>query len=152
MLTNFRFFDKEVWSFYATLNVLIPLMLFKICDLEYTSQSLIFMSLLAMMQGDLLPKILFTGFLNFLVFEPSWKWVYRSLIYVFSIIAFHYIPMNHPVHKFIMDNAIMRYILIAVIILWMFPIMKPSFMWIKKEIERFLKTQISNSNSNSNSK
>ena len=25
MLTNFRFFDKEVWSFYATLNVLIPL-------------------------------------------------------------------------------------------------------------------------------
>ena len=149
MLTNFRFFDKEVWSFYATLNVLIPLMLFKICDLEYTSQSLIFMSLLAMMQGDLLPKVLFTGFLNFLVFEPSWKWVYRSLIYVFSIIAFHYIPMNHPVHKFIMDNAIMRYILIAVIILWMFPIMKPSFMWIKKEIERFLKTQISNSNSNS---
>ena len=135
MLANFRFFDKEVWSFYATLNVIIPLVLFKVFNLEYNSQSLIFMSLLAMMQGDLLPKVLFTGFLNFLVFEPTWEWVYRSFIYVFSIIAFHHIPMNHPIHKFIMDNSFMRYLLIAVIIVWMFPIMKPFVLWAKKELK-----------------
>ena len=135
MLVNFRFFDKEVWSFYATLNVIIPLVLFKVLNFEINSRAMIFISLLAMMQGDLLPKILFTGFLNFLVFEPTMEWVYRSCIYVFSIIAFHYIPMGHPIHKFIMDNAIMRYVLIAVIIIWMFPIMKPSLIWAKKEIE-----------------
>ena len=135
MLANFRFFDKEVWSFYATLNVIIPLVLFKVFNLEYNSQSLIFMSLLSMMQGDLLPKVLFTGFLNFLVFEPNWEWVYRSFIYVFSIIAFHHIPMNHPIHKFIMDNSFMRYLLIAVIIVWMFPIMKPFVLWAKKELK-----------------
>ena len=139
MLTNFRFFDKEIWSVYSTLNVLIPLILFKICNLEFTSQSLIFMSLLAMMQGDLLPKVLFTGFLIFLVFEPNWNWVYRSCIYIFSIIVFHYIPMGHPFHKFIMDNSVMRYMLIAIIIIWMIPIMKPSFIWAKKEIKAMLK-------------
>ena len=112
-----------------------PISIIQSFNFEINSQAMIFMSLLAMMQGDLLPKILFTGFLNFLVFEPTWGWVYRSCIYVFSIIAFHYIPMGHPIHKFIMDNAIMRYVLIAVIIIWMFPIMKPSLIWAKKEIE-----------------
>ena len=47
--------------------------------------------------------------------------------------------MGHPIHKFIMDNPIMRYILIVVIIIWMFPIMKPAFIFLrraKKEIEK----------------
>ena len=142
MLVNFRFFDKEVWSFYATLNVIIPLVLFKLLNFEVNSQAMIFMSLLAMMQGDLLPKILFTGFLNFMVFEPNREWVYRSCIYVLSIIVFHYIPMEHPVHKFVMDNLFMRYLLIAVIIVWMFPIMKPFVLWAKKELEQLFKSEL----------
>ena len=142
MLVNFRFFDKEVWSFYATLNVIIPLVLFKLLNFEVNSQAMIFMSLLAMMQGDLLPKILFTGFLNFMVFEPNREWVYRSCIYVLSIIVFHYIPMGHHVHKFVMDNLFMRYLLIAVIIVWMFPIMKPFVLWAKKELERLFKSEL----------
>mgnify|MGYP004102971883 FL=1 len=142
MLVNFWFFDKEVWSFYATLNVIIPLVLFKLLNFEVNSQAMIFMSLLAMMQGDLLPKILFTGFLNFMVFEPNREWVYRSCIYVLSIIVFHYIPMGHPVHKFVMDNLFMRYLLIAVIIVWMFPIMKPFVLWAKKELERLFKSEL----------
>ena len=47
--------------------------------------------------------------------------------------------MGHPIHKFIMDNSIMRYVLIVVIILWMFPIMKPSYLWAKKEMEGLFK-------------
>ena len=82
MLANFRFFDKEVWSFYATLNVIIPLVLFKVLNFEINSQAMIFMSLLAMMQGDLLPKVLFTGFLNSLVFEPTWEW-YIEVVYMY---------------------------------------------------------------------
>lgn len=131
MLATFRFLDKESWSYYATLNVFIPLILFKIMNFNINSQAMIFMSLLAMMQGDLLPKILFTGFLNFLVFEPNMKWVYRSMIYVFSIIAFHYIPMENPVNEFIMKYKIVQYLLIIIIAIWMFYIMKPSFIWTK---------------------
>ena len=131
MLTNFRFLDKESWSYYATLNVFIPLILFKIMNFDINSQAMIFMSLLAMMQGDLLPKILFTGFLNFLVFEPNMKWVYRSIIYVFSIVAFHYIPIDNPVNEFILKYKIVQYILTIIILIWMFYIMKPSFIWTK---------------------
>ena len=131
MLAKFRFLDKESWSYYSTLNVFIPLILFKIMNFDINSQAMIFMSLLAMMQGDLLPKILFTGFLNFLVFEPNMNWVYRSMIYVFSIIAFHYIPMENPVNEFILKYKIVQYILIVTIMIWMFYIMKPSFIWAK---------------------
>ena len=131
MLAKFRFLDKESWSYYATLNVFIPLILFKIMNFDINSQAMILMSLLAMMQGDLLPKILFTGFLNFLVFEPNMKWVYRSMIYVFSIIAFHYIPIDNPVNEFILKYKIVQYILIVTILIWMFYIMKPSFIWTK---------------------
>lgn len=131
MLAKFRFLDKESWSYYATLNVFIPLILFKIMNFDINSQAMIFMSLLAMMQGDLLPKILFTGFLNFLVFEPNMKWVYRSIIYVFSIVAFHYIPIDNPVNEFILKYKIVQYILIVTILIWMFYIMKPSFLWTK---------------------
>ena len=131
MLAKFRFLDKESWSYYATLNVFIPLILFKIMNFDINSQAMIFMSLLAMMQGDLLPKILFTGFLNFLVFEPNMKWVYRSIIYVFSIVAFHYIPIDNPVNEFILKYKIVQYILIVTILIWMFYIMKPSFIWTK---------------------
>jgi hypothetical protein len=139
MLVNFRFFDKESWSIYATLNVIIPLIAFKICNLNINSQSMIFMSILAMIQGDLLPKIIMTGFLNFLVYEPNWTWVIRSIIYVFSIILFHYIPTEHSIHTFIKNNIIIKYSLFAIILVWMGFIIKPSFMWAKHEITKFYK-------------
>ena len=64
----FRFFDKEEWTTYGTLNVIIPLVIFILFRQKLTASLLIFMSLLGMMHGDPLAKILFTGFLNFLVF------------------------------------------------------------------------------------
>ena len=134
MLAKFRFLDKEKWSYYATLNVLIPLIVFKVLNFKIDSQAMIFMSLLAMMQGDLLPKILFTGFLNFLVFEPNIKWVFKSIIYVVSIIMFHYIPTENPINRFIMDYKVIQYILIGIIAVWMYFIMKPSLKWIKNQI------------------
>ena len=134
MLAKFRFLDKETWSYYATLNVLIPLIVFKVLNFKIDSQAMIFMSLLAMMQGDLLPKILFTGFLNFLVFEPNIKWVFKSIIYVISIICFHYIPTDNPINRFIMDYKVIQYILIGIIAVWMYFIMKPSLIWVKNQI------------------
>ncbi len=135
MLASFRFFDKENWSVYATLNVIIPIVIFKLCNLEIDSQSMIFLSILAMMQGKLLPKILMTGFLNFLVFEPNLKWVIRSIIYVVSTIIFHNIPLDHVAHKFIMRNTVVKYILFAVILVWMIFILKPQFIWGKNLIK-----------------
>ena len=49
----------------------------------------------------------------------------------FSTVAFHYIPINNPVNEFILKYKIVQYILIVTILIWMFYIMKPSFIWTK---------------------
>ena len=92
----FRFFDKEEWTTYGTLNVIIPLVIFILFRQKLTASLLIFMSLLGMMHGDLLAKILFTGFLNFLVFENSLAWIGRSILLVISVVLMHMVPYKNP--------------------------------------------------------
>ena len=119
MELTFRFLDKENWSFYGTLNVLIPLFLFIIFKQRIDLQALIFMSLLGMMEGDLLPKILFTGFLNFLVYNPSNEWVFRSTIFVVSVYLMNFVKINNPIHKFVMNSEPLQWLLRIVILCWM---------------------------------
>ena len=119
MELTFRFIDKENWSFYATLNVLIPLFLFIIFKQRIDLQALIFMSLLGMMEGDLLPKILFTGFLNFLVYNPSNEWVIRSSIFVVSVYLMNFVKINNPIHQFVMNSEPLQWLLRIIILLWM---------------------------------
>lgn len=125
MLLSLRFLDKESWSFHATLTTIIPLVLFYIFRQTLNTQSLVLMSLLSMMQGTLLAKILVTGFLCFVVFEPTEEWIYRSLLYVISTCIIHMIPTNNPVHSFVMRHNYIQYVLIAIIIVWMIYILKP---------------------------
>ena len=126
MLLSLRFFDQESWSFYATLNAVIPFALFTIFKQSLNSQSLILMSLLAMMQGTLLAKILVTGFLCFLVFKPSKKWVYRSILYVISILIMHYIPVNHSIHNLVLSSNILKTSTVIVILIWIMYILHPT--------------------------
>ena len=119
MELTFRFLDKENWSFYGTLNVLIPLFLFIIFKQRIDLQALIFMSLLGMMEGDLLPKILFTGFLNFLVYNPSNEWVIRSTIFVVSVYLMNFVKINNPIHQFVMNSEPLQWLLRIVILCWM---------------------------------
>jgi len=118
MELTFRFLDKENWSFYATLNVLIPLFLFIICKQRIDLQALIFMSLLGMMEGDLLPKIIFTGFLDFLVYNPSNEWVIRSSIFVVSVYLMNLVKINNPIQQFVMNSEPLQWLLRILILLW----------------------------------
>jgi hypothetical protein len=115
----FRFLDKKYWSFYGTLNVFIPLILFIIFQQIINLEALIFMSLIGMMDGDLLSKILFTGFLNFLVYCPSYEWVIRSLIFVISVCIIDNIKLNNPVHKKVMESELLQWLLTIIITIWM---------------------------------
>ena len=76
MELTFRFLDKANWSYYGTLNVVIPLFLFIIFKQRIDLQALVFMSLLGMMDGNLISKILFVVFLNLLVYNSSTKWIF----------------------------------------------------------------------------
>ena len=127
----FRFFDKEEWSTYGTLNVIIPLVIFILFRQKLTASLLIFMSLLGMMHGDLLAKILFTGFLNFLVFENSLAWIGRSILLVVSVVLMHMVPYKNQVHMAVYNNELGMNMTRAAIIMWisyiLYLILKPLY-------------------------
>lgn len=115
----FKFFDKEEWSMYGTINVLIPFILLLAFRQKLTISVLIIASLLGMMKGDLLSRILFTGFLNFLVYEKNKDWVIRSIIFVVSAIIMNYIPYGHKFHRMVMESSILLNVFRITIALWM---------------------------------
>lgn len=116
----FRFFDNKSWSYYATINVVIPTILILLSQGYMTTQDLIFVSLLGMMEeGNLYSKILMTGFLNFLVFIPNIEWLKRSIIYVVSIILMNTVSRNNKVYKTVMGSNILQLFMNILIALWM---------------------------------
>ena len=117
MKLTFKFFDKLEWSIYGTICVLIPFLLLILFKIPLTSENLIFASLIGMMQGEILARILFTGFLNFLVYKPTLEWIIQSNIFVLSCILTYYIPFS--VHKVISQNHILTMLFRFVIISWM---------------------------------
>ena len=113
-----KFFDKEIWSMYATINVMVPFILLIVFN-QVTPSTLILASILGMMKGSLLSKILFTGFLNFLVYKYNIYWILRSCLFVISTIIIHYIPYNNIVHKTVMNSNILLWIMRITVFIWM---------------------------------
>ena len=113
-----KFFDKEIWSMYGTINVMVPFILLIVFN-QVTPSTLILASILGMMKGSLLSKIIFTGFLNFLVYEYNIYWILRSCLFVISTIIIHYIPYNNIVHKTVMNSNILLWIMRITIFIWM---------------------------------
>ena len=119
MELTFRFFDKRRWSYYATINVVIPTVLILLIQGYMTTQDLIFVSLMGMMEGNIYSKILMTGFLNFLVFKPDISWIKRSFVYVISIILMNMVKQNNLIHKEIMTSPLLQILMNIIIALWM---------------------------------
>ena len=119
MEITLKFFDNELWSIYGTLNVAIILILFLITQQQINAQTLIFMSILGMMKGPLLDKIIFTGFLNFLVFQPTSEWIVKSILFIIGIIIIHKIPEHNSIQMTIHDNVVYLNIFRGVILAWM---------------------------------
>lgn len=118
MELTLKFFDKEIWSMYGTINVIVPFILLIVFN-QVTPSTLILASILGMMKGSLLSKIIFTGFLNFLVYEYNIYWILRSCLFVISTVIIHYIPYNNIVHKTVMNSNILLWIMRITIFIWM---------------------------------
>ena len=119
MELKLKFFDKEEWSMYGTINVMIPFLLLIVLQQKISYDSLILASIIGMMKGDLIPKIIFTGFLNFLVYEKNIEWIFRSILFVVSTFIIHFIPYNNIVHKTVMNNNILLWIMRSIVLIWM---------------------------------
>ena len=107
MKLSIRFLEKIDWSMFGTLNTSIFLALTLATKQKVNLQNMVISSVLSMMDGDLLPKILFTGFLNFMVMEETVDWIIRSIIYVIAVIIIDKIPYNNLIHKLGYENEIL---------------------------------------------
>lgn len=139
MKLTFKFLEKEEWSMFGTLNTFIPLILTIITKQKVDLKNMILSSVICMMDGDLLPKILFTGFMNFMLMEETKKWVIQSFIYVVSVIIIHQIKYNNFIHKLGYQNEILKTILSLLIVIWMARIFDIIFIKSKKIVKKILK-------------
>ena len=114
----FKFFDKEDWSVHGTLSTVIPFIILIIARLKLDALTLIFISLMGMMKGGIVPKVLFVGFLNFLVFEPTKEWIMKSIIYVISIILMDFVKYGNRVEKYILNNRTLMILFRVLIVVW----------------------------------
>ena len=139
MKLNIRFLEKIDWSMFGTLNTSIFLALTLATKQKVNLQNMVISSVLCMMDGDLLPKILFTGFLNFMVMEETVDWIIRSIIYVIAVIIIDNIPYNNLIHKLGYENEIFSAILTILIVIWMMRIFDFIFIKTKKIYHKFIK-------------
>ena len=119
MKINFKFLDTEKWSMYGTLNTMVPLALTLLLQQPVDLRNMIFSSLICMMEGALLPKVLFVGFLNFMVMEGSIDWAIQSCAYVLSVVLIHQIPYDNVVHRFVYEKDVALLVFKCLIVAWM---------------------------------
>ena len=67
MKIQFRFFDKQEWSIFATLQTIVILVIYRLGFKKFDLKLLVLSSLIAMMQGDMIPRVIFAFFLSLIV-------------------------------------------------------------------------------------
>ena len=112
------FFDQERWSIYATCNVAIILAFFLLSKQQITYQLLICMSILGMMKGNLQAKLIYTCFLNFLIYKNTINWKYASITLLMGVFITHYIPNNHVVQTTIQETPFLLWLFRTIVIVW----------------------------------
>ena len=128
MELTFKFFDEIHWSVYGTICVLIPLVLLIIARQPLNSTNLIFISLIGMMKGNIVSRIIFTGFLNLLVYKATTNWMIQSIIYIISTIITYYIP--YDISNLVLKDNLRIFIFKITVFIWIFYILY--LIWKKK--------------------
>lgn len=118
MNVKFRFFDSEKWSIFATINTIIPITLLYIFKIKLDIKTLTLSSIIAMMSGNLISKIVFYIFMSLLVYKKNKKYIYTNIAFILSIIIIHFIPLNNKIQKIIIQNNYTIYIFRIIIVLW----------------------------------
>lgn len=117
MFVSFRFFDKEFWSVFATLQSILILTIFYFTVHLNKLETLVFASLIAMLQGHLIPKLVFTFFLSLIVWDKN-EFYSGTLATILSVVITHYIDYNNSLHKLFYNNFLLVNLLRLSIILW----------------------------------
>lgn len=110
-----RFFDNNEWSIYATIQTLIPLIILRLGKQDNTLKYLVMSSLIAMMEGNVIDRAVYSFFLSLMVWQGD---LVNTTLTVIAAIITGMIPYNNIVHKYIMSSKILTNIAYLVIIIW----------------------------------
>lgn len=117
-----KFFDENDWSLYATLQTIIILICMRLGFPINNLKALVFASIIAFMSGDLFPRLIYTFFLSMVIWSnfkglQFIKYTFFSLLG--SFLTF-FIKKNNKIYNFILNNKILKFLLIIGIAIWMF--------------------------------
>ena len=117
MKIQFRFFDKEEWSIFATLQTIVILAIYRLGFKKFDLKLLVLSSLIAMMQGDMIPRVIFAFFLSLIVWTKD-EYLIGTVLTVLAAGITGLIPQNNPFHKLFMKDKVLKYSLITSIVGW----------------------------------
>lgn len=112
------FFDKSEWSIYTTIQTLFIIIIMKLGIYEIDIPFLVLASLIAMMKGQLVPKLIYTIFLCLLTWSTSIHFVQNTFFSVLATYIVHYIKYNNKLHKYTSNNFYGRNLVFISIIGW----------------------------------
>ena len=118
MIVSFKFFDKEEWGLYATLQTLIPLIIYYLGFGNINNIPLLTLSsLIAMMEGELLNKLIFSFFLSMLIWKDK-KLILGSILTLLATYITSIIPRNNKIYNYILNNKYLKNLIKLSIIYW----------------------------------
>ena len=119
MELTFKFFNTDNWGIYASLQTLVVLGVFMLGQQKIDIQTLVLASLIGMMSGDQVPRLVFAFFLCLLIYQPLNKHLLKVILVLISTLLTGYIKFNNPIQQLVMRNKILYWLMKVAIYLWM---------------------------------
>ena len=119
MKVSFTFLDKEEWSFFATINTIVILIIMKLGMNINNLKPLVFASLISMLEGNLLSKLIFVSFLCMVVWSNQSDFVKVSFFSLLACFVVHFIKQDNKVNQIVKKNKLLKILLRISISLWM---------------------------------
>ncbi len=121
MNVSFKFFDNHQWSIFATLRAFIILCIFAFSGHFFKFHMLILASLLAMMDGFFVHRIIFATFMSLLFYEKSMEYIKKLFFIIIAVIASGFVYENGFLHQFLIKRlSTVVYFLIGFWFLYIF--------------------------------
>lgn len=119
MKVSFTFLDKEEWSFFATLNTIVILIIMSLGMNINNLKPLVFASLISMLQGPLLAKLIFTFFLCMVIWGGQNNFIIASIFTLLACLVVHFIEKENKVNQYVQKSNLLKMMLRISIAVWM---------------------------------
>ena len=118
MELKMKFFEPEEWSIHGTINSAIILTLLMLTKQNIDLQTLIIVSLIGMMDGSILSKLIFTFFICLLIYRKSAPWAIKTCIFLIGAFITSNVPYDNKLHKLIETTPGLLWMFRLLIVAW----------------------------------